>query len=314
MKKISVIIPVYNVEKYLAKCLDSLINQEFSDYEIIVVNDGSPDNSQSIIDSYVEKYPKIVKSYIKENGGQGSARNLGISKAKGEYICFVDSDDFVESNFLNSIYNFALQGKYDVVVFDSYKVFDDGREKQYEKGLVEYSSDIQINYILSLAGPCNKLFKRMLWVDNNLKFMEQTIYEDLAIIPTIAKYTKRIGYMSVPLYNYLIRSSSSMHQLTYSKKMKDIFKVVDNLYKQLNKDYHDELEYLYIIHLVHGAGLRFIKFDEGITDIDKISSTMKELFPNWYNNKYLKKESLKYRIICYLIYKKKIKILKIILK
>ena len=100
MKKISVIIPVYNVEKYLVKCLDSLLNQEFSDYEIIVVNDGSPDNSQSIIDSYVERYPKIVKSYIKENGGQGSARNLGISKAKGEYICFVDSDDFVESDFL----------------------------------------------------------------------------------------------------------------------------------------------------------------------------------------------------------------------
>ena len=84
--KISVIVPVYNVEKYIGKCLDSLVNQTLSDIEIIVVNDGSHDNSQKIIDKYVKRYPDKIKSYIKENGGQGSARNYGLEKANGEYI------------------------------------------------------------------------------------------------------------------------------------------------------------------------------------------------------------------------------------
>ena len=94
MVKVSVIVPVYNVEKYIDKCLDSLVNQTLKDIEIIVVNDGSPDDSQQVIDMYVKKYPKKIKSYIKENGGQGSARNLGLEHAKGEYISFVDSDDY----------------------------------------------------------------------------------------------------------------------------------------------------------------------------------------------------------------------------
>ena len=84
--KVSVIVPVYNVEKYLNKCLDSLINQSLDNFEIIVVNDGSPDNSQKIIDEYVSKYPKIVKSYIKENGGLSDARNYGIKKAQGDLL------------------------------------------------------------------------------------------------------------------------------------------------------------------------------------------------------------------------------------
>ena len=98
MPKVSIIIPVYNVEKYIATCLDSLVNQTLKDIEVIVVNDGSPDNSQDIIDEYVKKYPKIVKSYIKENGGQGSARNFGLKKATVEYIGYVDSDDYVSTD------------------------------------------------------------------------------------------------------------------------------------------------------------------------------------------------------------------------
>ncbi|UKI27635.1 MAG: glycosyltransferase family 2 protein [Bacilli bacterium] len=99
--KVSIIVPVWNVEKYIAKCLDSLVNQTLEEIEIIVVNDGSPDNSQKIIDKYVKKYPDKSKNlFIKENGGQGSARNMGIEKAKGEYISFVDSDDWLDSEAL----------------------------------------------------------------------------------------------------------------------------------------------------------------------------------------------------------------------
>ena len=125
--KISVIIPVYNVEKYIVKCLDSLVNQTLENIEIIVVNDGSKDNSQTIIDKYVKKYPKKIKSYIKENGGQGSARNLGLEYAKGEYISFVDSDDWLDLNALEEMYNLAKKDNSDIVICDMIDHFTDGK-------------------------------------------------------------------------------------------------------------------------------------------------------------------------------------------
>ena len=103
--KVSVIVPVYNVEKFIDKCLNSLVKQSLKEIEIIVVNDGTKDNSQKIIDKYVKKYPDKIKSYIKENGGQGSARNYGLKKASGEYIGYVDSDDFVEKDMYKKLYN-----------------------------------------------------------------------------------------------------------------------------------------------------------------------------------------------------------------
>ena len=101
--KFSIIVPVYNVEKYLSKCLDSVINQTNQDFEVIVVNDGSPDNSQKIIYEYVEKYPDKIKGFIKENGGLSDARNYGIARASGEYIIFLDSDDYIDEHLLEKL-------------------------------------------------------------------------------------------------------------------------------------------------------------------------------------------------------------------
>ena len=117
MVKVSVIVPVYNTQKYLDKCLKSLSKQTLKDIEVIVVNDGSPDNSKKIISKYTNKYPNF-KCYIKENGGQASARNLGLKKAKGEYIGFVDSDDYVELDMFEKLYYKAKQGNFDVVSCD----------------------------------------------------------------------------------------------------------------------------------------------------------------------------------------------------
>ena len=116
MKRLSVVVPVYNVEKYLDKCLDSLVNQEIDDYEVIVVNDGTKDNSQLIIDKYAKDYPNIVKSYIKENGGLSDARNYGIKYASGEYITFLDSDDYIEYDTYKNMLDIAYKGNHDLVV------------------------------------------------------------------------------------------------------------------------------------------------------------------------------------------------------
>ena len=126
--KVSVIVPVYNVEKYLAKCLDSLINQEFFNYEIIVVNDGSTDNSQEIIEEYAKRYD-IIKDVFKKNGGLSSARNYGLEKASGKYITFVDSDDYVDENMYLKMYEKAKSGNFDIVTSDINYVYNDRVER-----------------------------------------------------------------------------------------------------------------------------------------------------------------------------------------
>ena len=118
MIKVSVIVPVYNTEKYLAKCLDSLVNQTLKDIEIIVVNDGTKDNSEKIINKYLKKYSKI-RYYKKENGGLSSARNYGIELANGEYVGFVDSDDYVKDGMFSKMYECAIKNNSDIVVCDT---------------------------------------------------------------------------------------------------------------------------------------------------------------------------------------------------
>ena len=104
MIDVSVIVPVYNVEKYLDKCLDSIVNQTFNNYEIIIINDGAPDNSEAIIKKYLKKYPQKIKYYKKENGGLSDARNMGILKSSGKYLMFVDSDDYIAEDMIEKLY------------------------------------------------------------------------------------------------------------------------------------------------------------------------------------------------------------------
>ena len=150
--KVSVIVPVYNVEEYLAPCLDSLVKQTLQDIEIIVVNDGSPDNSQEIIDRYVKKYPNLVKAMIKENGGQASARNMALEIAKGEYVNFVDSDDWVKIDMYENMYKKAKEEDADIVVCNT---------TDYYKDYAVYHKPAEFtNKLKQTPSPCNKLFKR----------------------------------------------------------------------------------------------------------------------------------------------------------
>ena len=165
--KISVIIPVYNVEKYISKCLDSIVNQTLESIEIIVVNDGSLDNSQEIIDEYVKKYPKKVKSFIKDNGGQGSARNIGLQHAKGEYISFVDSDDWLELNTLKEMYNLAKKNNSDVVICDMVDHLTSGK-------ILYHNCTVYDNVYEVTPSACNKIFKRSIIGD--IKFLSRLWY------------------------------------------------------------------------------------------------------------------------------------------
>ena len=310
MIKVSVIVPVYNVEDYLEKCLDSLVNQTLKEIEIIVVNDGSPDNSEKIIDKYAKKY-KNIKAYTKENGGLSDARNYGIKKATGEYLAFVDSDDYIDKSMLEKMYQKAKTNNLDIVVCNSINVYDDNTTIEIQSNL-NYSSDHIKNYLISAPMACTRIYKKELF--DNIEFKKGIYYEDLELTPKLVKYTNKIDFLDEGLYYYYQRTGSIMKQKEWNDKLLNIFTVLDSNKEILFDEYPEEVEYMYITHLLRTATLRFLDYPNPKNMINKIISTMKENFPNWKKNKYYQKSSKKLQVICLLAYHKQIFLLKIIKK
>ena len=308
--KVSVIVPVYNVEKYLNRCLDSLVNQDFDDYEIIVVNDGSPDNSQEIIDEYKKKY-SCIKAFKKENGGISSARNLGLGYARGEYIAFVDSDDYVASNFLSLMYKKAKETKSDVVICDYYALNE--KEKRYTKCHMNYSSNMKVEYLLSPPMVWSKLIKKEIM--DKVKFTEGIFYEDLDICMRLFSWVNKVSFVDEPLYNYYMQQSgSAMTQKKFNVHLLDIFTVLEDVKKLLEKKYYHEVEYIYITHLLRTTTLRFLDYPKMKDYLIKINGIMKDNFPNWRKNEYYQKSSRKVKIICFCAIHKLYFILRIVKK
>ena len=307
---ISVIIPCYNVEKYLNKCLDSVLNNTFKDIEVIAIDDGSKDSTYEILKEYEKKDSRMIIS-TKKNTGQANTRNIAINKANGDYILFLDSDDYIDIDMLDKLYNKASKG-FDIVVCDA-KGIDENGNILNTIVFNEYTNDNIKNYIVNSSGPCWKLIKSSIVKDNKLTFYENHIYEDVAVVPAWGVYANSIGYVSGTYYYYLIRNNSTMNQVSYNKKLEDIFDSLDNLSKLFDNKYSEELEYIYIDHLLHAASLRFFKFNK-LDMIDKIVKIMNDRFPNWNKNSYFKKQGIKYKIVCNLFYRKKYKLLKLILK
>ena len=314
MPKISIIVPIYNTAHYLKKCLNSLLAQEISDLEILLINDGSPDNSQEIIDSYKERYPDKIKVFVQENQGQAAARNFGIENAKGEYLAFVDSDDYIEPHAYSTAIDYAQKNGLDIVCFDFWEINENGSRQHCSHCVFEGDGN-KTKYILNETSPCNKIIKREIFAKNALRFTANRIYEDLELIPQLALYTDNIGFLDVPLYNYVIHSGSTMRQASYSSKLASIFSVMERLYEVFSETaYYQELEYLYIEHLLHSSTLRYLQYAEGVGDIKRIAKIMRDRFPNWRKNQYYKQMNIKYKIFCELAYHKQIKLLKAIMR
>lgn len=229
MIKVTVIVPVYNTRDYLEKCLDSLINQTLAEIEIIVVNDGSTDDSQQIIDRYTEKYNQI-KSFIKENGGLSDARNFGIDRATGEYIGFVDSDDFVSAEMLENMYKKAIEHRAEIVLCDLEKVDHDGKVFRDLPQSPQLPEKIELEKDFTLFGEmscfaCNKIFHRELF--KNHRFRKGIHFEDVELIPQLVLESKIISKINQPFYKYFERQQSISR--THNERGLDMFVAVNSV-------------------------------------------------------------------------------------
>ena len=289
--KVSIIVPVYNVEEYLARCLDSLVNQSLKDIEIIVVNDGSPDNSQKIIDNYCKKY-KNIKSFIKENGGLSDARNFGIEKAQGEYIAFLDSDDYVTIDMYMEMYNKAKSGNFDMVVCDLNYVYDDKIIKA-SCNIKKDTNNIKDVMLNIYPAAWNKIFKRNL-MDKGIRFKKGVWFEDVEFIYRLLPYINTIGVVHKTFNQYVQREGSITN--TINKKL---YHYIDNwngiveYYKKNNlyEEYKLELEYCYVRYIY----ATFIKqaskynYKDYMDAVESAISNVRKNFPKYKKNKYFYK-------------------------
>ncbi len=255
---VSVVMPVYNTEKYLKRSMDALLNQTIDkkDLEIIVVNDGSTDRSPEILKEYQEKYPDVVKVYHKSNGGQATARNLGIQKATGEYIGFADSDDFVDVTLFKKLYDKARQENADLTECHYHSMLeqdtvDENNLPTYKeigtRGTIKAHDDVRELFLNPQVSPWNKLYRREILTDNNITFPEGMIYEDTAFYIKTLPFIKKHAYVDEKLVYYCVRKNSTMTG-NLGGRVGDIFKVFDDiieffLRKGLFGKYKDELEY-----------------------------------------------------------------------
>ena len=283
---ISVIVPVYNVEKYIEKCLKSLVEQTLKNIEIIIVTDGSTDNSKKIISKFAEKYSNI-KYYEKTNGGLSSARNYGIKYANGEYVAFLDSDDYVEKNLYELMYKKALQENSDMVecdfIWEYYgkngeivKTKKDKRKKF--KTLNQYVKNARVV-------AWNKLIKKQIIDDFNIRFPEGLIYEDIEFFYKLFPHLNKISYVNIYGIHYVQRNGSILN--SNPEKIGDIFKILDNVikyYRDLDI-YENEMKYRYRRILLGSSMKRILKIKDKKLKKNFFLKTLKSLNMKQKNEK-----------------------------
>lgn len=215
--KFSLIIPVYNVEKYLDKCLESILYQSYENFEVIIVNDGSPDNSQEIIDKYVQQDTRF-KSYIKENGGLSDARNFGVSKAQGDYLLFIDSDDYIEHDLLSSISDICSGNdiiKFNITLVDEHYDIIKKARKYESKADATFEDVLNVDLF---QPACGYAYSTDFWKNNKFEFAKGKIHEDFGLIPYCTLIAKKRYLLDYYGYNYLQRTGSIMNGAHKAKR------------------------------------------------------------------------------------------------
>ena len=299
MPKVSVIIPVYNAEKYLNECISSIANQTMQDIEILAINDGSTDNSLVLLDKLSETYKGKLKVFTKENGGAGSARNIGLEKANGEFIKFVDADDYIRADILEKMYTIAkennvslVRGNYETT-FGPYKSESKSTWSNIGSSRIVDVRENKDYVVTETPGIGNKLIGRELIGD--LRFPEKTKWEDLAIIPVIIASSEKLFHMDEPVYNYRVNMSTTIKDfINKIPNILDIIKCVENIEKQmevrgLSEEYKEQIKSLYILHTLFRVenAMLWVNFPHKKKEIviSSLVSILDAKYPDWNENK-----------------------------
>lgn len=302
---VSVVVPVYNTEKYLRRCMDALVSQTIglSELEIIAVNDGSTDGSLSILKEYRDRYPEVVKVFDKTNGGQASARNMGIREAHGDYIGFADSDDYIDKTMFEKMVKLAKQTDADIVECHYHSMLEDGADEKGDpiykeigtRGHIRACDDPKEMFLDPQVSPWNKLYRREVLTDNKVLFPEGMIYEDTAFYIKSIPYIKKQAYLDEKLVYYSVRQNSTM-TANSGRRVGDIIRVFEDILDFYHKKgiygrYKDELEYFCVKIAFCSNFSRIGRVRESLTRRDLFNGTfafVRKNFPFYTRNNYFK--------------------------
>lgn len=312
--KLSIIVPVYNTEKYLARCLDSLILKGYGDncgqYEIIAVNDGSSDGSRGIMEDYERQFPGLVRLLDTPNGGLGHARNVGMAAAQGEYLLFVDSDDWLAEGAMEEILE-AVEMPFDVGIFDFVHVDQEGRELASFSGCNRegiFTLDEHPTLLHCPLNSCNKIWRRSLFTGNGFTFPVRLWYEDVATTPNLWLQAKAICYFPRPWYCYLQRLGSITNTRTAERNLEMItaFDMVLDYYRSQGAydRYHEELEYMAFYHAYLTSITRVNLIDPTSGIQERLLDNFVTKFPAYRGNRYYLAAPQKYKLLDRLMRKK----------
>lgn len=285
MKKVTVVIPVYNSEKYIARCIDSVINQTYQDFEIQIINDGSKDKSQEIIDSYTKKYPDKIISIEQENKGVAKTRNEAIKRSKSKYIMFLDNDDYLDRDYIEKYVNEIEKEELDVVI--------GGYKRPDENGNIVKTLKLQDKEWCKfmIMTPWAKIFKRQYLIDNDINFLVNNIGEDNYFNFKAMLLTDKIKILDYIGYNWFFNNSSVSNTRQKNIKQIDIYKFLNSSYNMLESEKLLDKHYKiietvftqYIIWIISYStkGLTYKELGE---EYDKIFNWLEERFPKYKRN------------------------------
>lgn len=299
--KISIIVPVYNVAKHIDKCLNTLLNQTMEEIEIITVNDKSSDNSLEILEKYKEKFGDKIKVVdLKQNLKQGGARNAGIEIASGDYIGFVDPDDYVELHMFEKLYKTAISENADIVTCDYYEVQKNGDRIIYKSNNLpegEITKEKLKKILLRKYGweLWQQLYKREIFTNNNIKFSENLYVTDLEIGALLIMFANKIAKVREALYYYVKHDNATTSFKIDDKKVFDLITVSEKRLthfkiRNLYYDFHEELDYIYFWHVGIVSTFRcVVNFSKPQKyKIEEIKYMLENQVPNIRKNNYYK--------------------------
>lgn len=285
---ISVVVPIYKVENYLKKAINSIINQTYKNIEIILVDDGSPDNCGNICDEYSKKDNRI-KVIHKKNGGLSDARNVGVEIAKGEYILFIDSDDWIENNMIEELYKNIKYNNCDISICEFIEEDSNGKiikSKKYDKEIIVFNNKEALKDLIIQKNitnhAWNKLYKRSLFDD--IKYPKGQLMEDISTTYKLFEKSNRIVYQNIPLYHYIQRNTSILGNIT-EKRINDQEKAIFERNQYLINKYPEMCDILNLDNIENVKVLYYLA----------IMGNYKKLYKSTKYKQYYKEYKLKYK-------------------
>ena len=308
MPKASVIVPVYNVEAYLEKCVQSILRQTERDFELLLVDDGSTDSSGQLCEELAKKDSR-VRVIHQENQGLGGARNTGIREAKGDWLLLVDSDDWIEPEILEKSLEAGLREEADMVVFPFRSVDEEGRELAVFRENIPVGRAFALkerkDILLTAPVAWNKLYRTAFFRETGLAYPSRVWYEDIRTTPKLMALARRMVFLGDIGYNYLQRQGSIMNSGKVARNV-EIIQAFDDILPWFREhvlfaEYRQELEYLAVFHAYLTASVRVILADRKSPLLARLAAYLQEQFPTWRKNAYLSRLGAKRRLLVFLL-------------